>query len=157
MLTIQRSIELGINTAILRPFGIWGIYEASYRLVPQIISIIRSNHPLKLTGGIQIRDYTYVKDMVEAIISVSFISNFPSGEVINLSSGTPIKLRDFIIKITKNLGVELKLVFNALPYRKTEIQHVVGATNKYDNLKLRRITKTAISDGVKAMLEEQII
>ena len=95
--------------------------------------------------------------MVEAIISVSFISNFPSGEVINLSSGTPIKLRDFIIKITKNLGVELKLVFNALPYRKTEIQHVVGATNKYDNLKLRRITKTAISDGVKAMLEEQII
>ena len=155
-LTIQRSKELGIDAVVLRPFGVWGTFEASYRLVPQIISVSRSNKSLKLTGGDQIRDYTYVKDMADAVTAVANISKFPIGEIINICSGTPIKLRDFVLNIAKVLGVESRLEFGELPYRPTEMWHVVGDTSKFDNLNLGHLTKTAISEGINAMLEEQV-
>lgn len=54
------------------------------------------------------RDYTYVSDIVSGVVKSMDLSK--EFEIINLGCGNPIKLKDFISVIEKNLGKKAKIV-----------------------------------------------
>ena len=56
---------LGINYINLRLFNIFGEHEGDNRLIPQIIKNYLSGNKLNFTEGKQIRDYLYIKDIIE--------------------------------------------------------------------------------------------
>lgn len=142
--------KLDIPCIICRPFGVYGPFEDSYRIIPHIFLSIINGKPIKVTEGKQIRDFTYVEDVAEAFIKAGFIKN--SSQKINICSGTPIELKTVIkraVEITKS-GISIQ--WGAIPYRSEEMWTLVG-----DNLHAKRILnwepKTSLNEGLKKTWE----
>ena len=89
----------GIETVSLRYFNVYGERQnlgGAYATVVGIfINQILKGKPLTINGdGSQRRDFTYVKDVVNANILASSSSKVGSGEVINIGSGKNISINE---------------------------------------------------------------
>ena len=79
----------------LRLFLTYGPGQDTERFLPQIIKGCLLNKSFHTSAGEQLRDFCYVGDTVQAIISTLQTSN-AMGEVINIASGNPITIRTMI-------------------------------------------------------------
>lgn len=154
ILLLQSAKNLDVELAVLRPFGMWGPLEATCRLVPQVIRACMERKELDLTGCEQVRDYTYVADIADRITDISLCMDFPTNTTLNLGSGQPVVLKDFVLSIARELDGESLMNFKRLPYRTGEMQHLSANTTKERKL-LGRLKSTPTSTGVKAMLSEK--
>ena len=96
-----------IETVSLRYFNVYGErqnLEGAYATVVGIfINQILSEKPLTINGdGNQRRDFTYVKDVVNANILASNSLKVGSGEVINIGSGKNISINGLADLLSKN-------------------------------------------------------
>ena len=83
----------------MRYFNVYGERQnlggAYATVVGVFINQILNNEPLTINGdGSQRRDFTYVKDVVNANILASSSSKVGSGEVINIGSGKNISINE---------------------------------------------------------------
>ncbi len=152
-LLLQSAEDLGVTLTVLRPFGLWGPLEAGYRLVPQIIDACINKKPLDLTGCEQIRDYTYITDMAGYITAIAFSEDFPVYPVVNLGSGKPVALKDFVLSVAEQLGAESLMRFGVLPYRSTEMCQVVADITRQRAL-LGEPIPAPFEQGVSATVAE---
>lgn len=144
--------EMNLNLITVRPFGIFGEYEGLHKLVPQLMKSVILNETIKMTQGEQIRDYLYIKDLIEAYISL-IETDVPNYEVFNICSGNEIRIKEFAYLISKITGCDMKLFqLGAIPYRKNEVMYFVG-----DNSKIKKYTnwrpKYSIEEGLKNTYE----
>ena len=91
--------------------------------MPQIISGCLKNKKFPVSKGDQIRDFCYVDDAVKAII-LALKSKKINGEIFNIGSGRPIKIKKVINQICKKIG-RGKPQFGKIKYRKGEKQNVI--------------------------------
>jgi nucleoside-diphosphate-sugar epimerase len=145
--------KLGIDMVVLRPFGMWGPLEGKHRLVPQIVNACQKQTPIDLTGCEQVRDYTFVADMADMVVAIALHEDFPTGQTVNLGSGKPVVLRDLVLEIARELGCERLMRFGRLPYRPTEMWHVVADNGKQRRL-LPDLKQTLIAEGLRIMLAQ---
>ena len=143
---------LGINYINLRLFNIFGEHEGDNRLIPQIIKNYLSGNKLNLTEGKQIRDYLYIKDIIE-VYEMIIEKNIYNNETYNVCSSEEITIKEFIVKVAKIIGIdEESLNFGAIPTRKEEAMYIVG-----DNSKLKKDfnwnKKYSYEVGIKNMYE----
>lgn len=131
-LSIVRSFcELhSINWFWLRLFSIYGTHEGKDWLIPSVISNLRMNKPMDLTGCEQRYDYLFTRDLSRAIINI--LNTESESGVFNLSSNSSIKLRDLIEKIRENVNPQATLNFGALPYRPNQVMHMEGNSSKFN-------------------------
>lgn len=153
LLLLKSEKALQVDLTILRPFGIWGPFEGPNRLVPQIIQSCLDNKPLDLTSCEQVRDYTYAPDMAELIATIAVHKNFPGNSVMNLGSGEPVVLRNFFLAIAKELGGESLMRFGKLPYRPSEMPHLVADISKQRSL-ISKFKTTPFFKGIRTMLSQ---
>ncbi len=153
LLVQERSKALGLEALVLRAFGMWGPLEGAYRLIPQVIDSCLKKYPLDLTDCGQIRDYTFVSDVADAIASMTTISSFPTSEIINVGSGRPILLKEFVLSVARQLSGEGLMRFGVLARRPTEMPMLVASCEKWNSYHLPPIVKTTIEEGVKRMLQ----
>lgn len=137
----------------VRPFNVFGIYEGENRLLPQVFKAGLTKNNLKMTKGEQIRDYLYVKDLVELIRRLVESNNYTLYEIYNICSGNEIKIVDFVNKAIKICGFEKEIYnFGALDYRENESMYFVG-----DNSKIKKIISfenlNGLEKGIKEMYE----
>ncbi len=97
----------GLETVSLRYFNVYGERQnlgGAYATVVGIfINQIMEGKSLTINGdGSQRRDFTYVKDVVNANIFASKSLKVGSGEVINIGSGKNISINDLADMISKN-------------------------------------------------------
>lgn len=92
-----------IPTTTLRAFLVFGPNQKSNRFLPFVINSCLKNESFKCSQGIQIRDFCYVDDFVNAIFK-SMKNNKVNGEIINIASGEPISIKDMILKIVGIIG-----------------------------------------------------
>tara|TARA_B100001057_G_scaffold495012_1_gene592935 strand:+ start:1080 stop:1991 length:912 start_codon:yes stop_codon:yes gene_type:complete len=97
----------GIETVSLRYFNVYGERQnlgGAYATVVGIfINQILEGKSLTINGdGSQRRDFTYVKDVVNANILASNSLDVGSGEVINIGSGKNISINDLADMLSKN-------------------------------------------------------
>jgi nucleoside-diphosphate-sugar epimerase len=130
----ERAHALGIPLLVVRPFGIWGPGEAPYRLVPQVITACITRSPLKLTPCEMVRDYLYIEDVAQNILALATRRNVDSGTVVNVGSGEPLVLRDFVRSIASALNGEEYMQFGALPYRPSEMPSLVADVTRMHQL-----------------------
>ncbi|MFX1279844.1 MAG: SDR family oxidoreductase [Promethearchaeota archaeon] len=104
----------GIKTISLRYFNVYGPrqQDSPYSGVIAIwLGMILSNRDLVIYGnGKQSRDFTYVKDVVQANILAA--ENDISGEILNLGLGSPIaleQLANLMLKMTNRR--DLKIIY----------------------------------------------
>ena len=80
---------------ILRPFLVYGPGQGSERFIPQIINGCMNGDKFSVSKGEQLRDFCFIDDFVDAVF-LALGNNNAFGEVINISSGIPISIKEVI-------------------------------------------------------------
>jgi len=92
----------GLSTVITRCSNNYGPYQFPEKLIPFFLFRAMQNKPLTLYGdGENIRDWLYVLDHCEAILTV--FENSPAGEVWNIgghNEKTNLEITEYILKLT---------------------------------------------------------
>lgn len=148
LLALALSQQHDLPLTVARPFGLWGPLEEKHRLVPQVISHCLAKKPLKLTNCRQIRDYTFIEDAAAMLIDLLELQKFPSYEILNLGSGVPVALKEFVIKIASTFNQEHLMRFGELPYRPTEMWRLVADVGKWEG-RVGKIRRMDISEGLE--------
>jgi len=118
----------------MRVFSVFGEYENSGWLIPNVISKLLRNEPVKLTACEQSYNYLYINDFVAQIHKLIDFEENTSG-IYNLCSSRSIKLKDLLLQITDLLGLSPDLLqFGALPYRKGQNMYIAGDNSKFQKI-----------------------
>ncbi len=104
---------------ILRLYQVYGPKQDINRFIPIAIKACKYGKKFPCSDGIQKRDFTYIQDVVDAII-LTLKDKKSYGEIINIGSGKTIKLKDIIFKIIK-IFKSGEPMFGMIKMRKDEI------------------------------------
>lgn len=125
----------GLPVLVLRPFNIFGAGEKPHRLFPTVARRLRRGKPVELSDGSQVRDFLWVDDACETILSAAAAlleGGMESGEY-NLASGKPVSVRDFALTLARVAGADEALLhFGTVPMRPDDLPYVVADTAKLD-------------------------
>jgi len=152
LIVLQQAKEKDLSVVVLRPFTMYGPNEGDHKFVPQVIQACLSATPLDLTGGEQIRDYTYVEDVAYVYRRLVIENNFPTGEIFNIGSGTPITIQELGINIARLLNRESVLHWGTLSYRNGEMKMLVADVAKAKQM-LNWHPSTNLQDGLQKTID----
>ncbi len=127
----QMALDADVRFAWVRLFYLYGKTEDKRRIVPAVINTLLRNEVFLATAGEQVRDYLHVEDVASALWFI--IQNQLSG-IYNVSSGSPITIRDLLELIGDILSKSELIQFGAIPYRDWEPMYICGDNNKLRNL-----------------------
>ncbi len=123
-LTLERAFaETATSFAWCRLFYLYGEGEDSRRLLPYVLGRIKAGQEAELTSGTQIRDFL---DVVQAGRQIAEIATGSYNGPVNVCSGKPITVRDFIRSQVPASANSNLLKFGARPMRSDEEAYVVG-------------------------------
>ena len=117
----------GFPVSILRLYLAYGPKQDENRLVPIVIMSCLKNKTFNCSSGNQIRDFIYIEDVVDAIFKL-IKSNKSKGQIFNIGSGKPIKVKNVIEKI-KAISKGGSPQYGKIKFRKDEIKEL------YPNIK----------------------
>ena len=140
------------NFVIIYLFGVYGPYESGTKILPDIFRYLSKNKSIKLTDGKQLRDYTYISDIVKGFLILGF--NRTKRNKYNLCSSKGIKIKNFINmfvkvgKFNKNL-----LNFGKKKMKENNFSSVIGDNR---NIRVEFGWKPTISldEGMELTLNE---
>ena len=107
------SQEFGLETAGFRFLSVYGPQEESKGRYANLASqflweALQNQSPIIYGDGEQTRDFTYVKDVVQALI-LGLESPLPlHGEIFNVGSGTSYSLNELVGFLQKMIGKEVR-------------------------------------------------
>ncbi len=120
--TLAREKEATLRTAVL--FGVYGPTESARKFVPHAITSMLRGVPLEVTGCEQVRNYTYVEDVAEALLQLAEVET-PGVLTVNIGARKSVTLRELIGCIEKVIGCPSDVRFGAVAYRTDEIWRMV--------------------------------
>ena len=120
--------------AILRLFSVYGAFEEKGRLVRSVIESAIQNKPILLSTGKEARDFIYVEDVVDALISTAKLTHKRKGEIINIGSGTQYTTKDLVEMVTKLSNSKSRIILGAYPGRPWDVTKWVADTGKATSL-----------------------
>jgi nucleoside-diphosphate-sugar epimerase len=120
----------GLPVVIVRPFNAYGPRQSLRAIIPTIISQALVGNSIKLGSLAPRRDFTYVKDTVEAFIKIAE-SEKTIGRVINIGTNYDVSIGELIHRISKIMGKEIRVVQNKQRIRpKSSEVKVLKADNR---------------------------
>ncbi len=117
---------------VLRPFLVYGPGQGEERFIPQIIKGCMSNQKFPASKGEQLRDFCFIDDFVRAVFS-ALDNDDVYGEVINVSSGKPISIKNIVDMIVDIFGFG-KPQFGQIAYRDGENMTLYANIDKAEKL-----------------------
>ncbi len=94
----------GVPAVSLRYFSVYGPRQRPDMAAHRFIEALLDNRPLKLFGdGQQVRDFTYVEDVVEATVRALF-ADLPPAAVLDVASGRPTAVSTLIGELRALVG-----------------------------------------------------
>ncbi len=135
---------------ILRLYLVYGPFQDTNRVIPVTIINALKNKSFNCSNGQQLRDFTYIDDIISAIIKT--LKNLKSsGEIINIGSGKPIAIKKVIIKICGLLNSG-KPLFGKIDLRKDEMMKLYPNINKAKKI-LRWNSRTPLEVGLRKTIK----
>ena len=126
----QFSKLYGLETVSLRYFNVYGEdmpVDSQYSAcIARFLDFKEKNKSLPIYGGKQTRDFTYVGDIVFAILSAMYSKKVGKGEAINIGGGHNYSINEIAKTISDN--------FEHLPQKKGEPQHTLADISKAKRL-----------------------
>ena len=132
---------------ILRLYQAYGPKQSINRLIPITISNCILDKTFPCTNGAQYRDFIFIDDVISAIIKCLTTKKKILGQVFNLGSGKPLKVKDVIKKIS-GLTKKGNPQYGKLKMRKDETLRIFPDINKIKNI-LDWRPKTSFKEGLK--------
>ena len=117
---------------ILRLYQAYGPGQDINRLIPIVIDACLKNKKFPCSSGKQYRDYVHVEDVVRAIF-LCLENKKAEGEIINIGSGKPIKIKKLILFIKKIIKGGQPM-FGKIKFRKDELLKIFPDINKAKNI-----------------------
>ncbi len=123
----------GLGTVCLRFFNVFGPRQdprSRYApVIPRFITAINEGRAPEIYGdGYQSRDFTYVDNVVEALIQAASASGPALGEVMNVASGGRISLLALLDELNAVMGSSVRPVFR--PRRRGDVAHSEAAIER---------------------------
>lgn len=82
--------------------NLYGKGENPNRIIPYLINALEKKEEIKLTSGMQVRQFIHVKDVAESVYCI--LSNkYPRG-IYNLCNKSPVKIKDLAIEVFEIMG-----------------------------------------------------
>jgi nucleoside-diphosphate-sugar epimerase len=136
------SKTFGLETVSLRYFNVFGPRqnpESKYSAaIPALLSrMINGKPPIVEWDGEQLRDFTYVGNVVEANLACAASKDISGGEVFNVACGNSVSILDIVNALNKLLGTNLKPEFH--PKRAGDVRKTFA-----DVSSIRKITGPGI-------------
>ena len=140
----------GISVKIIRPFTVYGPYGRPDMLILKLLSIIKRNKIIKIFDyGNQMRDFTFINDVVKIIFLLSRKTN-QKIKIFNICASNPIKINEVILLVQNILNKKIRLRFE--PKRKGEMKITYGSNKKLIKyIKYKKFTK--IKDGLNETIK----
>tara|TARA_A100001011_G_scaffold387826_1_gene466324 strand:- start:9351 stop:10259 length:909 start_codon:yes stop_codon:yes gene_type:complete len=125
---LQLNKKYDFPVTILRLYLVYGPNQDTNRVIPITINNAIKNNTFDCSTGLQIRDFIYIDDLIKAIMKVLSNRNI-NGEILNIASGKPIKIKNVILKICNIVGYG-NPQFGKIKFRKDEILRLFPSITK---------------------------
>ena len=162
---IQFYKLFGLDVTVFRYSIVFGPREWFGRVLTMFIKRIFLEHkpPVVFGDGKQLRDYVYVRDLVQAHM-LAIEKEKSAGQVFNVSSGKGISVEDLARKLVKLSGKSLEIIFDNPEEGKDskyqpERVRLKGELRNFvlDNEKIRKFLgwepKTSFKEGILKEIE----
>jgi len=137
----------------LRFFTVYGPRQRPDLAIRKFIEKIKVGEPIHLFGdGSTARDYTFVSDIVDGIISAMHFVNSNTNvyETINLGNNSPVKLNDMVSCIYKTINAKPNLVYS--PMQPGDVDITYADISKAGRL-LNYKPKVSFEEGIKKFVD----
>ena len=135
---------------VLRLYQAYGPKQDINRFIPIVIKSCLMNKKFDCSDGNQYRDFIYVEDVVNAILKTLNSKN-SNGEIINIGTGKPRKLKN-IIKNIRKISKGGKPQFGKIKLRKDEISKLYPNIAKAKKI-IKWKPKISFSKGLKTTIK----
>ena len=137
-------------STVLRLYLTYGPKQDDNRFLPIIIKGCIENKKFPCSEGIQLRDFTHIDDVISAIIK-SLTNKNARGQIINIGSGKPRKIRS-VIKDVKRISKGGYPQYGTFKLRKSEILKLYPSIKKA-NKKINWKPKISFEKGLKSTIK----
>lgn len=146
-------LTYGLPVVTIRPFNTYGPRQSTRAVIPGIITQALTQTNIKMGNLNTSRDFTFISDTVEGIIS-SIQTPEIEGKTLNLGSGTEIKIGDLAEKIIEFVGRPVKIIIDSDRIRpeKSEVNRLVS-DNHFAYKSLGWNPKVNIDSGLQKTIE----
>ena len=139
----------GMNITCLRLFTVYGPRGRPEMAPYKFTKLIDEEKELPMFGdGSSKRDYTYVRDIVDGIVSA--VNKNLKFEIINLGNSKPVELKKFISIREKTVGKKAKI--KKLPCQKGDVSITFADISKAKEL-LNYSPKVNLEQGIRNFFE----
>ena len=104
----------GLDVVVVRPFAVFGQFEAAYRLIPHAILSALRGEPIRISSGHQTRDYVHV-DNVSIGIARACVAPEARNGVFNLCTGIETTVLDAATIVANLVGSQGGVEAGAMP------------------------------------------
>jgi UDP-glucuronate 4-epimerase len=140
----------GVPTVALRYFTVYGPRQRPDMAIHRLIQAALEGHPFPLYGsGDQVRDFTFVSDVVEANI-LAAETEVVAGSVVNIAGGSDIDVRGLIELVEGTTGFPIRI--DHLPAQAGDVRRTGGSTELSRQL-LGWFPKIDLAAGIRAQVE----
>jgi len=113
--------SFGLRAVVVRPALTYGPGQPSKSLIASLIDSARSGQDFPMTSGEQTRAFSFVGDIVDGLLLAAQVES-ASGEIINLGSPEPRRVRDVAALTLRLMGDPIRLLLGQIPDRVGEVR-----------------------------------
>jgi nucleoside-diphosphate-sugar epimerase len=140
-----------VPVVVLRYFTVYGPRQRPEMAVARFMKAALAGAACPIYGdGLQLRQLTYVSDIVDATVRALNCPIFPSGEVINVAAGKVVTLLDVATRVYDLVGQRIEIHFHSM--QRGDVQIIQGPSHKAREL-LGWTPAVSLSLGLANQLE----
>lgn len=147
--TIMLHRNYGFPAMVVRPGNLFGPGQNKGKFIPYVIEQLKRGEPLKVSPCEQKRDFIYVDDFAGAIYGLLDNSEKCVGEIVNVSSGSSVSLKEIIEFYKTELHSTSEIHYGALPYRENEAMDLRCDIGKLNSIISMTKLKEYLLDNLK--------
>ncbi len=135
-----------------RFFNIYGPGETNPHVLPDIVACLRKGNVLRLGDIEPKRDYVYVTDVADALLTLADYGGIR--DVFNIATGESRSVRDLVAALERVLGSRITVETDPAKLRKAERQNLLADASLARD-ELGWSPKVGINNGLTRMLLEE--
>ncbi|EDL1556670.1 CDP-paratose synthase [Salmonella enterica] len=132
----------------------YGAFDGDNKFTSMVIRRCLSNQPVKLTSGLQQRDFLYIKDLLTAFdCIINNVNNFPKFHSIEVGSGKAISIREYV-ETVKNITKSNSIIeFGVVKERANELMYSCADIAELEKIGWKR--EFSLVDALTEIIEEE--
>jgi UDP-glucose 4-epimerase len=149
LVSFHRERQPALETVVARLFNVYGPGETNPHVMPAIFEQLESSRTLALGNMTPRRDYIYVEDMANALVSL--LADAPDGTTVNVGPGRSASVAD-VVKLIEELLGPVEVQTDPTKVRRSDRPRLEADTTRLATL-LPEFSPVELRDGLRATLE----